>query len=110
MSSANQEGYPKCLSLRTSVIFCSLPFSLAQIRMNTDHLRYRKLEPTDHMQEHCLTVLTAAEIDDDQCTEPYQLSSEEHTSEPQSLMRISYAVFCLKKQTHQLLTSQHNKH
>src|SRR3546814_3834248 len=23
--------------------------------------------------------------------------SEEHTSEPQSLMRISYAVFCLKK-------------
>src|SRR3546814_3642383 len=24
--------------------------------------------------------------------------SEEHTSEPQSLMRISYAVFCLKKQ------------
>src|SRR3546814_2188537 len=23
-------------------------------------------------------------------------SSEEHTSEPQSLMRISYAVFCLK--------------
>src|SRR3546814_1842134 len=25
--------------------------------------------------------------------------SEEHTSEPQSLMRISYAVFCLKKKT-----------
>src|SRR3546814_9496785 len=31
-----------------------------------------------------------------------QLRSEEHTSELQSLMRISYAVFCLKKkkQTH----------
>src|SRR3546814_4888420 len=27
------------------------------------------------------------------------ISSEEHTSELQSLMRISYAVFCLKKQT-----------
>src|SRR3546814_3183478 len=26
--------------------------------------------------------------------------SEEHTSELQSLMRISYAVFCLKKQSH----------
>src|SRR3546814_9739394 len=26
--------------------------------------------------------------------------SEEHTSELQSLMRISYTVFCLKKQTH----------
>src|SRR3546814_6013117 len=30
--------------------------------------------------------------------------SEEHTSELQSLMRISYAVFCLKKQKQQ----QHN--
>src|SRR3546814_1817703 len=28
------------------------------------------------------------------------LRSEEHTSELQSLMRISYAVFCLKKTTH----------
>src|SRR3546814_2378379 len=28
--------------------------------------------------------------------------SEEHTSELQSLMRISYAVFCLKKQTNKL--------
>src|SRR3546814_4438847 len=27
----------------------------------------------------------------------YRLRSEEHTSELQSLMRISYAVFCLKK-------------
>src|SRR3546814_9965995 len=29
----------------------------------------------------------------------YGLRSEEHTSELQSLMRISYAVFCLKKKT-----------
>src|SRR3546814_3902598 len=29
--------------------------------------------------------------------------SEEHTSELQSLMRISYAVFCLTKKTHMLL-------
>src|SRR3546814_9797270 len=28
---------------------------------------------------------------------PLSLRSEEHTSELQSLMRISYAVFCLKK-------------
>src|SRR3546814_7105651 len=32
------------------------------------------------------------------CSEP--LRSEEHTSELQSLMRISYAVFCLKKKQH----------
>src|SRR3546814_4666224 len=31
--------------------------------------------------------------------------SEEHTSELQSLMRISYAVFCLKKKIDQLSTS-----
>src|SRR3546814_7857014 len=31
--------------------------------------------------------------------------SEEHTSELQSLMRISYAVFCLKKQTSKHITS-----
>src|SRR3546814_4626112 len=31
--------------------------------------------------------------------------SEEHTSELQSLMRTSYAVFCLKKQTNELHTS-----
>src|SRR3546814_3661901 len=30
--------------------------------------------------------------------------SEEHTSELQSLMRISYAVFCLKKKTHAYIT------
>src|SRR3546814_3988848 len=33
--------------------------------------------------------------------------SEEHTSELQSLMRISYAVFCLKKKT-QKSTHKHN--
>src|SRR3546814_7564603 len=33
--------------------------------------------------------------------------SEEHTSELQSLMRISYAVFCLKKKT--IKQKQHNR-
>src|SRR3546814_5281075 len=32
--------------------------------------------------------------------------SEEHTSELQSLMRISYAVFCLKKKTNDRLIKQ----
>src|SRR3546814_7033324 len=31
--------------------------------------------------------------------ESFPIRSEEHTSELQSLMRISYAVFCLKKKT-----------
>src|SRR3546814_6396949 len=38
-----------------------------------------------------------------------QIRSEEHTSELQSLMRISYAVFCLKKKIHkQYNKTQHN--
>src|SRR3546814_4281194 len=35
-----------------------------------------------------------------------RMRSEEHTSELQSLMRISYAVFCLKKKTH-IITVNH---
>src|SRR3546814_8846508 len=35
--------------------------------------------------------------------------SEEHTSELQSLMRISYAVFCLKKKTKTLNTKKYTK-
>src|SRR3546814_6793555 len=34
------------------------------------------------------------------------IRSEEHTSELQSLMRISYAVFCLKKKTKKIETDQ----
>src|SRR3546814_10551936 len=36
--------------------------------------------------------------------------SEEHTSELQSLMRLSYAVFCLKKKTKQNKLTQSNTH
>src|SRR3546814_3966263 len=36
--------------------------------------------------------------------------SEEHTSELQSLMRISYAVFCLKKQNESTMTRTSRTH
>src|SRR3546814_3167323 len=43
---------------------------------------------------------------DDRCGHPPVLvrRSEEHTSEFQSLMRISYAVFCLKKKKQKVIT------
>src|SRR3546814_9734229 len=43
---------------------------------------------------------------------PIPERSEEHTSELQSLMRISYAVFCLKKKTniHSSTTTQYSRH
>src|SRR3546814_8029465 len=53
----------------------------------------------------------AAEIRRWRKPEPYKGKgrSEEHTSELQSLMRISYAVFCLKKNK-QYLTSKQQTH
>src|SRR3546814_6795813 len=39
------------------------------------------------------------------CKQKY-VRSEEHTSELQSLMRISYAVFCLKKKTNKIYPKQ----
>src|SRR3546814_7514052 len=48
-------------------------------------------------------------IDADQCHPIVdQNRSEEHTSELQSLMRISYAVFCLKKKHNNTKTSTDN--
>src|SRR3546814_9408518 len=38
-----------------------------------------------------------------------KLRSEEHTSELQSLMRISYAVFCLKKKNTQMIQKKIKK-
>src|SRR3546814_3494111 len=38
------------------------------------------------------------------------LRSEEHTSELQSLMRISYAVFCLKKKKQHNYNTKHKSH
>src|SRR3546814_7494694 len=51
-----------------------------------------------------MTVIGVARQGGDMGDELAALRSEEHTSELQSLMRISYAVFCLKKTTKTQLT------
>src|SRR3546814_1635768 len=57
-----------------------------QVRGRIDGMRHRLWSP----RQHCGHVRGArGDVD--------QPRSEEHTSELQSLMRISYAVFCLKK-------------
>src|SRR3546814_2092635 len=57
---------------------------------------------------HAPGVLAASKVGKHQCIasrlpvelpDSYPLRSEEHTSELQSLMRTSFAVFCLKKKT-----------
>src|SRR3546814_2682010 len=45
-------------------------------------------------------------IPSDSCDAVATRRSEEHTSELQSLMRISYAVFCLKKKTYTQKTTR----
>src|SRR3546814_3216589 len=44
------------------------------------------------------------------CESSRTVRSEEHTSELQSLMRISYAVFCLKKKSYTLIKTKLTKH
>src|SRR3546814_4099228 len=51
------------------------------------------------VQERCFYALEAPIERVTGFDTPYPHRSEEHTSELQSLMRISYAVFCLKKKT-----------
>src|SRR3546814_1801458 len=46
-------------------------------------------------ESHLVNAAAAIEVLTD--ARPVDVRSEEHTSELQSLMRISYAVFCLKK-------------
>src|SRR3546814_2063149 len=60
-----------------------------------------------HKENSCLSPIMA--------TQASAARSEEHTSELQSLMRISYAVFCLKKKKKKKITKksyerqEHNK-
>src|SRR3546814_20974921 len=52
----------------------------------------------------CQSTLTVCAA---QSAAPYRGRSEEHTSELQSLMRISYAVFCLKKKKNKKYKNKH---
>src|SRR3546814_4499371 len=64
-------------------------------------------ELDDELLEQRVVLAVRAE---EQCVQPRPVvrgaRSEEHTSELQSLMRISYAVFCLKKKNESTITKQ----
>src|SRR3546814_8925038 len=53
--------------------------------------------PTEGLLDDAYLMIRAQAISRDQAMETPAPRSEEHTSELQSLMRSSYAVFCLKK-------------
>src|SRR3546814_9672457 len=68
-------------------------------------IRQRPAEKIRRHRDHAVNRKRAAKLEVAQ----RKNRSEEHTSELQSLMRISYAVFCLKKKTSkQITTSTHH--
>src|SRR3546814_4064832 len=62
-------------------------------------------EAEDHFVRTDLLAHARNLVVDDVGRRPQRLRSEEHTSELQSLMRISYAVFCLKKKKNKHTTT-----
>src|SRR3546814_6261902 len=76
--------------------------AVARVR---EQLRQMDTETDAQIAARGLTQADAADryagefdpLEMDRYTRMQELRSEEHTSELQSLMRISYAVFCLKK-------------
>src|SRR3546814_8057473 len=60
------------------------------------HVTHMRVVGDDHAELGEQGVVLLA-VSDDQLVRSAAARSEEHTSELQSLMRISYAVFCLKK-------------
>src|SRR3546814_18131415 len=74
-------------STRTDTLF---PYTTL-FRSAFDHLRDFTRDLMAKMEEDLGTTLDWVAVDH------FDTRSEEHTSELQSLLRISYAVFCLKK-------------
>src|SRR3546814_9909938 len=79
-------------------------FCLSPRLRSRDRLRVRN-RLVDGMIRHALRAKVTSLIGLSEMGFLSQIRSEEHTSELQSLMRISYAVFCLKKKT---TTQQHS--
>src|SRR3546814_1056824 len=64
--------------------------------------------PEDFDERHIGSALNLLSHVDEHGSKIAETRSDEHTSELQSLMRISYAVFCLKKKTSYTKTSDIN--
>src|SRR3546814_11343282 len=86
-------------STRTDTLF---PYTtlFRSVKGKQGHIAYPHLTRNPiHLLAPALAELTAQEWDAGNEYFPATTRSEEHTSELQSLMRSSYAVFCLKKKT-----------
>src|SRR3546814_7622050 len=88
-----------------AIMICQLPMIfelrlIARFVIGRVHIMYAGLEAGFHDGK---ILIGQGQIDDELWLYPFRIfpswkpRSEEHTSELQSLMRTSYAVFCLKK-------------
>src|SRR3546814_8171505 len=68
--------------------------------MNPPHVKASDV-PADFIAKE--KEIELAKMSEKDRAKPAEIRSEEHTSELQSLMRISYAVFCLKKKKTQYI-------
>src|SRR3546814_7746323 len=84
-------------STRTDTLFPDTTLFRSVQRLGDHHVRQGLEDGEDHVPH--LWIAMGREDDPQVGVGAGQFGdrSEEHTSEPQSLMRISYAVFCLKK-------------
>src|SRR3546814_4439494 len=85
-------------SLHAAIMVQFLSESLGQLQWNPSH-RTRRIKDMFFLLSHSPLSLIRDRSNPQQRIRIFfqTYRSEEHTSELQSLMRISYAVFCLKK-------------
>src|SRR3546814_3583042 len=94
---SSRRRHTRC-ALVTGVQTCALPIFGAVEPVDFVQPRFQAFE----RQEIAQVEMEEGQHGKRQCQhdqQPFQARSEEHTSDLQSLMRISYAVFCLKKKT-----------
>src|SRR3546814_6438883 len=79
-----------------------------KVRVDLDRQLFHGLIEAKHLGQKETVILNGRHIVE-HVSSPKSTRSEEHTSELQSLMRISYAVFCLKKKKQHTHKRQYNK-
>src|SRR3546814_9942169 len=78
------------------------PVATRRAQAHRGHGRWHRQDRRSQLKDEARKLLTGDTIAQNIASirRVFERRSEEHTSELQSLMRLSYAVFCLKKKTH----------